>query len=508
MSGKIIKNLILPISTSLIFVFAGLLPVAVSADNPATFETVPGMSGIELQADKSFQNAYLTYAPSTVPVGDSVEMTYKTHAGEDTVVTAVSSDDTIAKVTIEGRKVVVTAVSEGTAIITVTGSETDTYYSGTAMYRMNVVSQRNSNGGKMMKITPPDCETVYYNGTAKTPKRITVEDPAEGALVRYGTEMDNYTLAAPPKFTEIGLHTIYYRVIAYGYITTTGSYPFEIAERPAFKDYINVRIEGSYSYTGSEIIPRLTVTANMTGTILTEGKDYEVEISDNINAGTARVAVHAIGDYQGEYDGTFTIMPAAPTDYEITFDVCLPASSETIPAETVKVGSRTLQKGTDYNISYALNPESPFGTATVDFLNNYTGTVIISFEQPGYAVNENDSVRSWKKGSEDGIVILANGNVAKYLKTVIDGMEFNAASVTGTDSTTVKISADDLKNMAAGNHSIRIYYQDGHADTSFTVIYNWWNDTTTLLLIGVFGIFLLLLIILLIVTRKGKKKSL
>ncbi|MCL2608182.1 MAG: putative Ig domain-containing protein, partial [Methanomassiliicoccaceae archaeon] len=55
-------------------------------------------------------------------------------------------------------------------------------------------------------------------------------------------------------------------------------------------------IEETYSYTGSQIIPDIAVIYD--GEILTEGADYVITCSDNINAGKAKVTIEFIGEYE------------------------------------------------------------------------------------------------------------------------------------------------------------------------------------------------------------------
>ncbi len=64
-------------------------------------------------------------------------------------------------------------------------------------------------------------------------------------------------------------------------------------------------------YTGSEITPKLTVTYNDStlGTLtLTEGVDYEVVYTNNINTGIAKATINGINGYTGYKEVSFTIV--------------------------------------------------------------------------------------------------------------------------------------------------------------------------------------------------------
>ena len=68
-------------------------------------------------------------------------------------------------------------------------------------------------------------------------------------------------------------------------------------------------VESEYTYTGQAICPVPTIEAG--GKTLTEGADYILTYSDNINAGQASIKVTGTGDYEGEFTISFTITKAA-----------------------------------------------------------------------------------------------------------------------------------------------------------------------------------------------------
>ena len=67
---------------------------------------------------------------------------------------------------------------------------------------------------------------------------------------------------------------------------------------------------GQYKCTGSEIKPKINVFKSDNDTRLTEGKDYTVSYSNNINAGTGTIKVTFMGNYTGSISKTFKITPA------------------------------------------------------------------------------------------------------------------------------------------------------------------------------------------------------
>lgn len=78
-----------------------------------------------------------------------------------------------------------------------------------------------------------------------------------------------------------------------------------------------------YSYTGKEITPKLNIKYNdsLLGTLeLTEGVDYTVSYSNNIDAGTATVTVTGINGYTGTRNTTFKIVPLSIESAYLTID--------------------------------------------------------------------------------------------------------------------------------------------------------------------------------------------
>ncbi len=93
-----------------------------------------------------------------------------------------------------------------------------------------------------------------------------------------------------------------------GEVTVTKSFA------PLFSDGMWVRDIVSRTYTGKPIKPKVCVFES--GNLLTEGKDYTVSYSGNVNAGenTAKARITGKGNYSGSVTKTFTILPASLSD--------------------------------------------------------------------------------------------------------------------------------------------------------------------------------------------------
>ena len=138
---------------------------------------------------------------------------------------------------------------------------------------------------------------------------------------------------------------------------------------------INVPNNGKYPYTGKEISP--SVIVSISGMTLTQGKDYTLQYSDNINVGTALVTVTFIGDFDGlpEIGKIFSIVRQDVSNLTVEYVEDNVYSGEEIrPAVVVKNGDIVLVEGVDYTITYS----SKLGTGTMYFtikgIGNYTGS--------------------------------------------------------------------------------------------------------------------------------------
>ncbi len=119
------------------------------------------------------------------------------------------------------------------------------------------------------------------------------------------------------------------------------------------------------TYTGSAIKPNVTVRS------MSEGKDYKVTYSNNVNVGTARVKIEGIGNANGSVLMSFTIKAKRLKDLpvDIRYDKA---------ASKANVSIAGLTEGTDYTVSTS-NPRFNQVDIKVTGKGNYTGTVTQSF---------------------------------------------------------------------------------------------------------------------------------
>ena len=141
-------------------------------------------------------------------------------------------------------------------------------------------------------------ENLTYDGTAKT---ATVTMNPDGVLtapeITYSAE-GNVNAGEVTASIQLG--------------DVTASVPYTIASRDASS--ATVGISGTYTYTGSAIVPDANnVSVKLGDKTLVYDTDYTFTASDNVNAGigTATLTVNFKGNYSGSAKGTFNIGKAA-----------------------------------------------------------------------------------------------------------------------------------------------------------------------------------------------------
>lgn len=208
------------------------------------------------------------------------------------------------KITVKsGRKLLVSGtdytvsyknnINAGTASVTITGKGK---YSGSQT--------------KNFTITPADltkttislsASSFIYDGAEKKPA-ITIK-----AGKKQLTLNKDYTISYK---NNMNVGTASVTVTGKGNYTGTISKSFTIAATNLSTADVKLSA-ASFTYNGKAITPSVTVTCN--DKALTNGTDYSVAYTSNINAGTARVTITGIGAYSGVKIVTFRIKRAKAT---------------------------------------------------------------------------------------------------------------------------------------------------------------------------------------------------
>ena len=120
----------------------------------------------------------------------------------------------------------------------------------------------------------------------------------------------------------------------------------------------------SQTYTGSPIVPELTVKDGETA--LSIDTDYTVEYQNNLNAGTATVTLTGKGNYSDSVSKTFTIEPKSITPVVTVSGDYTYTGSAITPAYTVEITKGGLKIGDDqYTVEFSDNTNAGTGKIIV-----------------------------------------------------------------------------------------------------------------------------------------------
>ncbi|MBQ1507348.1 MAG: dockerin type I repeat-containing protein [Ruminococcus sp.] len=267
-----------------------------------------------------------------------------------------------------------------------------------------------------------------------------------------------------------------------------------------------VKYPDSMVYTGSEVVPK-NLAVECRDKILTEGEDFTIEYSDNINAGTAKMTITGIGSYTGtaEFDYTISKKSVSALTIALKNNTFIYDGKAHYAGVTVKLGKTLLTEGEDYILSYSDNVKIGTATVTITGIGNFTGKVNRAFTIGRtklfsdctftLGATKYDYSGSAKKPAvtvKDGSKTLTSG--VDYLLTYSDNTDAGTATVTlkgrgiysGTVYKTFSILPKKLDSSAVmlessrlehdGENKIAVSVYDGSkpltSGTDYTVSYS------------------------------------
>ncbi len=157
---------------------------------------------------------------------------------------------------------------------------------------------------------------------------------------------------------------------------------FTINPRTLTSSSANITYTSSYTYTGSNIKPPVSVKYN--GVALQNGKDYKVTYpATAVNTGSYTLKIEFMGNYSGTVSKSYKVTAKSASGFTIKSKdgktiTSLPSKSYTSKAITqtfyVYDGTKKLTEGTHYTVKYSDNINA--GTATVKIYGkgNYSST--------------------------------------------------------------------------------------------------------------------------------------
>lgn len=269
-------------------------------------------------------------------------------------------------------------INVGTATIIVTFKGN---YSGERRVTFNIIAKPLTQDD--VSISP--IENQIFTGNPITPK----------PTVKYGDETleenTDYELIYADN-TGAGTATI--TINFKGNYSGTATTNFEIIAKDLTNDdNLTNSVIPAQTYTGDPIEPKPEIKYG--DKVLEEGKDYTLTYENNTNIGNATVKVEFIGDYTGETEYPFVIqVKEANADNTVISDIEAAAytGSEIKSEPSVTVDGRTLTKDTDYTLSYENNVNVGTAIVNIEFIGNYSGTMMTDFEITPFIVTD-DNVR-------------------------------------------------------------------------------------------------------------------
>ncbi|MBR6948250.1 MAG: hypothetical protein IKH53_09890, partial [Muribaculaceae bacterium] len=323
----------------------------------------------------------------------------------------------------------------GTYAITVSGAQAQNY----AISYVNGTLTVNAKNASNLTISSIAAQT--YKGSAITPT-VTVKDGTTTL-----TEGTDYTVAYS---NNVNAGTATVTVTGKGNYTGTKTATFTINAKDASN--LTIGSIAAQTYTGSAITPEVTVKDGTT--TLTEGTDYTIAFSNNVNAGIATVTVTGKGNYTGTKTATFTINVKDASNLTIgSIAAQTYVGSAFTPAITVQDGTTTLTEGTDYTVAYSDNVNVGIATVTVTFIGNYTGTKTANFtiEKAPLTITAQDVTMVY--GEEvPALEVTYNGFVNGEDASVLTAQP--AISTSATSSSTPGTYAITVSGAEAQNYAI------------------------------------------------------
>jgi len=161
-------------------------------------------------------------------------------------------------------------------------------------------------------------------------------------------------------------------------VNTANKFSFNIYAYENIADQSIEISKNSYIYTGKAIKPTITVTSS-DGRILIENRDYSLNYSNNINAGTATVKITGLGFFNGSKTIKYTIVPKKINTLKISGITSKVYTGKALTLSlTLKDGTKTLAK-TNYTTKYSNNIKLGIAKVTITGRGNYTGSITKTF---------------------------------------------------------------------------------------------------------------------------------
>ncbi len=342
-----------------------------SSSNYAGGDRVPYQDGYLLVDMLKTHQKYLPSPTVVNSTGEKEDMNYCTmdfdkpsysYSG-DTIIPQVSVKNGLVPLVLGEDYTLIYSdnINVGTGKVTVSGKGN---YSGTVTKTFQI------NAKPVTELTVSLAQTTYtYTGLGNTPS----------ATVMQGAK----TLKKDSDYTLVYMDNTYAgtgKVIVTGKGNYSGTVTktFQINAKPVTELSVSLA-QTAYTYTGLGNTPSVTVMQG--AKTLKKEIDYTLVYKDNTNIGTGKIIITGKGNYVGAITKTFQIkakpiteLTISPTQTSYNY-----TGASIIPVITVKYGSKTLVKNTDYTLIYMNNTKVGTAKITITGKGNYSGTVSKTF---------------------------------------------------------------------------------------------------------------------------------
>jgi len=336
--------------------------------------------------------------------------------------------------------------------------------------RINIADGNNHTVSAKIKVGETVSDTYEFNGTKYKPEisEVVCDDVTL-------TNGKDFTVSYP---TEEGANTNV-STTAKVIITGKGKYMnvfnknFTITQR----DISNVSAvipektePYTFTYTGSDIKPSLTITDVINSTDVIKESDYDITYQganyiDVTNE--TKITITGKGNYKGIRNISFAIKQKEMTAEDITINSQSFTGSAVEPKPTIKYGDITLVEGTDYDIIYNNNIYAGEATATFTFKGNYKGTVektfiILNHDQAIHVEFDNPDNQWTTYYYKENLALPTDGSLEAYVITGRNGKEVKTQKV----------------NFIPKNTPVLLYSTSGKKEFDLTTDYNATTDVT------------------------------
>lgn len=366
----------------------------------------------------------------TATYGDTGKKIEATTTGDGGLSYAIKSGDAVT-VDASGN---LTIVKAGTAVITVTAAETDTYAQATKDVNVTVNT-------KTMTVSAEDVN-VTVDGQAHG-ITVNVTEPAMGYTVKYGTEAGTYDQTTSPTQTEVGEKTVYYQVTADNYTTYTGSAKVTVNAKQS-QTITAADVTVAYGDTDKKV----TATTNGNGAITYAVKDGSADYIA-VDAATGALTIKKVGT------ATVIVTAAETATYsQATKEVTVTINKANAIAGTVTANNRTYDGMAQPLVTVTGEPtggtmQYALGTAT-EATEQYTTSIPTATNAGTYYVwckavgdaNHLDSAAACVTVTVSSLTI-APADVPTSEVVEVDGVKYPVDPVTGAiqipDSSSARI---------------------------------------------------------------------